>query len=581
MLEDARLGLSHAQNMRVVCVFKKGGEGAEPLGMVRLVVGDKPVHVNRVGVAEQEDSLVVAQRIEDLEPLGRHSPQHGVPGGIDSIRGRLLVRGAFEEIAKAATKLGCGSFSTFELIEQLALALVGKNRASILSEQLAQSADGCVVVDGQQDTAQIENDRVVLVVLESHGEGFAFWRRRSQQECRQRRRKRASDVDSRVGRPFFWAASLVRVGGMNRRPWTLFLTTSVLTAGLASACDKEKDEPPAADEQQQTSQSETAPAERSAAEPDSKKQPREKEQEQEQGKNEPMDSGGQLAKPAALDSLDHFEGSIELEIRPQGQDRGQSVPLHVRDGKMRIDLPSQGGQPSPGFQLVNLTEGTMVSVVHQQKLAVEANFDEMKERFASLVSAEGGATPDSQGGAAKEKPVKMKKTGKDDEVADMACEEWEIIPPNRPTQRVCVAEISTSWFQFPEGKLPTDDPWAKELFDGNHFPLRIVQLDEGQPGNRLEVTRIEEKKLDASRFQVPKGYRKVSMKQMMMMQNMGKMGLGGPAGDPSAGNVSPQMREMMRKSPQMQEMMRKAQEQAASRAAQKNGSKASGQEALK
>ena len=52
--------------------------------------------------------------------------------------------------------------------------------------------------------------------------------------------------------------------------------------------------------------------------------------------------------------------------------------------------------------------------------------------------------------------------------------------------------------------------------EANRFPLRVVSYDaKGAEEMRMEVVKVEKKKLDDTRFVVPADYRVVDMTQMM------------------------------------------------------------------
>jgi hypothetical protein len=81
---------------------------------------------------------------------------------------------------------------------------------------------------------------------------------------------------------------------------------------------------------------------------------------------------------------------------------------------------------------------------------------------------------------------------------------------------VCVASEGASWFQLPALGLPSEHAWAAELLDGKHFPLRLVDFGaDGKEKARIEVTKIDKKTLQASKFEVPAGYKVMDLSQLM------------------------------------------------------------------
>jgi hypothetical protein len=67
----------------------------------------------------------------------------------------------------------------------------------------------------------------------------------------------------------------------------------------------------------------------------------------------------------------------------------------------------------------------------------------------------------------------------------------------------------------PLGDLATKYPWAAELTDGNHFPLRLIMRLAGAEQGRLEITHIEKKGVQASSVQVPPKYAVSTFAQLL------------------------------------------------------------------
>jgi hypothetical protein len=173
------------------------------------------------------------------------------------------------------------------------------------------------------------------------------------------------------------------------------------------------------------------------------------------------------------------------------------------------------------------------------------------------------------GGASKpekEPQAKVEKTGKQDTVAGRACEEWNITTQGHPERRtICVAQMGASWMKFPF----KEQTWAQQLFDGAHFPLRVVAYAaDGSEQTRIEVKSIDERPVDEALFMIPADYKVMDMSQMVGgMAAMGAAaatppaaagaaGAGGAAGLPTLPNgvtLPDHVREMMEKMKQKQQ----------------------------
>src|SRR5262249_49929594 len=98
--------------------------------------------------------------------------------------------------------------------------------------------------------------------------------------------------------------------------------------------------------------------------------------------------------------------------------------------------------------------------------------------------------------------------------------------------QVCVSNEGASWLDLPTLGLSSENIWAREIFDGKHFPLRMVSYDRaGTEESRLEVTKFERKPVLHSTFAVPGGYRTVDFGQMIAgMQGLLSGVMGGAHG---------------------------------------------------
>ena len=104
------------------------------------------------------------------------------------------------------------------------------------------------------------------------------------------------------------------------------------------------------------------------------------------------------------------------------------------------------------------------------------------------------------------------KTGKTDTVAGYECELWSAQDASGKRSEVCIAK-GIAYFDVGSlrpGGQGAVSPMAKEFRDSKSFPLRSVEYDkDGKELTRMEVTKIEKKKLEPATFAMPTDYKKI------------------------------------------------------------------------
>jgi hypothetical protein len=190
-----------------------------------------------------------------------------------------------------------------------------------------------------------------------------------------------------------------------------------------------------------------------------------------------------------------FEGEITMNVTEAGKPP-HTITYDVKGTKMRFDSPAEQSGPMGGGYVIFDTTNKKMTAVNDAK----------KSAFIMDVNAMGAQNP-AMAQAAQTKP-NVEKTGKTDTVAGYSCEIWHV-SDEKGSGDVCVAK----GISFP--KLGRGAPsWQSMLEDG--FPLRAVMNDStGKEKDRMEVTKIDKKSLDDSRFEVPAGYQTMNMEDMM------------------------------------------------------------------
>lgn len=269
------------------------------------------------------------------------------------------------------------------------------------------------------------------------------------------------------------------------------------------------------------------------------------------------------------EGLGNFEGEIALALKDKDKPEPTTLTLFVKSGQLRFDAPpevaAKSGQKGKIYQIVNMAEGKVLSVSEAHKMVMEMDAKALADQMKKMTP--GAAQKDTS-------DAKVSKTGKMDNVAGYKCEEWEITTKEPGNTKICVSNMSVGWLKFPFAQGAGEEAWAKEVFDGAHFPLRIVNFSaDGKEQHRAEVTKIERKVVAAELFTIPADYKRNNMTDMM--RSMGAMGAmmgagGAPAGAAGAGaggaapfalpsgvKIPPEVQEMMRKMKEQQEAQKK------------------------
>lgn len=238
------------------------------------------------------------------------------------------------------------------------------------------------------------------------------------------------------------------------------------------------------------------------------------------------------AAAASLAFLNTFEGEIDLAVTNKEATTPTAMDFLVKNGKVRVDLPDKlsAGTPLGGkaYALLDTSAKKLAVVSDARKEVITIDLNTSGEKLKGLGAPPGG----SAGGAPQGPKTSLTKTGKFETVAGYKCEDWDITSDHREAT-ACVAEEGASWFQIPLTGIPTERLWMAELFDGKHFPLRVVGYDKaGAETGRLEVTNIQKKSVAATQFEYPPTYRVIDLAELMGA--MGSMP-GMPGGMPMPG----------------------------------------------
>jgi hypothetical protein len=252
------------------------------------------------------------------------------------------------------------------------------------------------------------------------------------------------------------------------------------------------------------------------------------------------EGGAPAAAPPGLglSFLNTFEGEIDAIVKAKEDKPGAApmpVSVFIQSGKLRFDIPEKMTQGMAAnmlgpkaYAIFDSSAKKLYIVSDTQRQVIVIDLNKSGEELKGF--GKPPETPHGGGGNAPSGPAtKITKTGKYDTVAGYKCENWDITSDHREGT-VCVAQEGVSWFSIPMTGIPTEHAWALELLDGKHFPLRFVgyEKDGTTEESRIEITKIDQKKLPATEFEYPPTYRVVDLAQMFA--GFGKI----PGGMPGA-----------------------------------------------
>lgn len=197
-----------------------------------------------------------------------------------------------------------------------------------------------------------------------------------------------------------------------------------------------------------------------------------------------------------------FEGEIRGDVSSKAWEGKRQVTWSFKGDKVRYELPA-GTEVMGGWILFDGGTRKMYMVNDQQKTFMTIDPDQTAAKTANPAE-----------------PPQIEKTGKHEVIAGYGCEDWNIMQKGKKSE-ACITDGLAFSFGNPR---ETAGDWTQTLAKEKRFPLRMVRYDAtGAEEMRVEVTKVETKLLDASKFEVPAGYKEMSIASLLG-------GLGAPAG---------------------------------------------------
>ncbi len=260
--------------------------------------------------------------------------------------------------------------------------------------------------------------------------------------------------------------------------------------------------------------------------------------------------GGSTASGGGLGSIfdTTFEGEVAFNVssKPSSPTAPKEAPkallLGLKTPRVRIDAGPEIAQGNPMLAggaafIVDPPAKKGYALLIGQKKAVVIDFDKSKGGFKPPSLGPGG----SAGAGKPEEPPKIENTHKKDTIAGYTCEIWKITDKTSHAE-ACLAE-KIKWIDFTDLAVQSPSFAAiAAVSDFNHLPLRIVSFDDKNVEEaRMEVTKIDKKKLPDNHFAVPPDFQVVELSQLFAGMLGGPPGgvAGAPGGAPPGGFGAP------------------------------------------
>src|SRR5262249_21854861 len=210
-----------------------------------------------------------------------------------------------------------------------------------------------------------------------------------------------------------------------------------------------------------------------------------------------------------------FLGNQTMETRYAIKGARNRVETHFPEGGAQAEFMQAS------IMLMDVSSRTTTMLFPKTKTYMTMNWGEMAEEMTKV--------------SGKNSPMdfpKVTSTGKTETVAGLSCEHWLI----GDKTDVCMAK-GLGYFggggsggildklknlalrDKIKAQLDANPEFAK-FVEGGAFPLKMANIENGQPKTIMEVTGVERKSLDDSLFTVPADYKKTEIPGMQAIPGM-------------------------------------------------------------
>lgn len=207
-------------------------------------------------------------------------------------------------------------------------------------------------------------------------------------------------------------------------------------------------------------------------------------------------AAGATASPLTT-NLPPFEGELQLKTAGKAP---ESLDYAMKGDKIRLGLSSTPGRNDKGIDaIIDTKDKTATILLNEKKEFVEVDLGKLAQKAKTRLEN-----------------VDVERTGRTDTVSGRQCEEWKI--KDREYQvNACVTK-GAPYFDLDalEKQASFKAPsWVHRVVDEGYIPLRVNIVD--AKGKSLASSQVTDasRKVEASKFEVPVGYKKVDASKLL------------------------------------------------------------------
>lgn len=193
-------------------------------------------------------------------------------------------------------------------------------------------------------------------------------------------------------------------------------------------------------------------------------------------------------------SAETFEGTIAYKLTGGKKDQTSQMIYFIKSPHIRVEM---GMAPRSMVSIMNTKTEEGFMLMTEQKMAMSLNTKkinaESKKRQAT-------------------KDVTIIKTGRSKKILGYQAEEWVSKGKNWEAEMWLAKKMGVYLVPPSFKESGFDDAAITEAAKKGSFPLEIINKDlKGNETGRMTATKIEPQKLNASLFEVPKGFQVMNM----------------------------------------------------------------------
>ena len=188
---------------------------------------------------------------------------------------------------------------------------------------------------------------------------------------------------------------------------------------------------------------------------------------------------------------------------------------YIKGSKLRMNFEGQEGEKT--YMVMDMNKRVIRNFFPERQAYVEMSLDEVEQmgRGFSNMKRDMGMNTDVQATG------ELKKTGEKKQIHGYKCEQYTQQVGNYTneywlTKEVTMKQIMGGFLDYMKtvGKMGGQNAQHEALMKKDSYP--ILTVTENEYGtNRSEVVKIEKKDVDGDLFEVPSGYKKQTMREMM------------------------------------------------------------------